>query len=313
MSRQSGWIRVTKSEICPICDADHWCRVSADGKVVQCMWVESQRPFPGESGGWIHPHPDVDATHIHPRPPRPQPKRLTDHEYQAKWEPWARHCYRNREAQVRRLAKGLGVAYWALDELYVGYRENYWTFPEKNHRRQIVGINRRYRDGKKMQMSGSKRALTYCDAWLAYPGPVFVVEGGSDVAAGLTLGLCIVGRPSNIGGVEYLVKLLGPVTGRRIVVFGERDWNRHEDLKPAAQKRHDPKCRLCNQCYPGKYGALHVHAKLKKRFIGRKVEWRMPPDGAKDLRVWLNAQALDVEDQAAAFAVGKVFGGQNDA
>jgi len=273
------------------------------------MRVESEKAI--SSGGWIHRL--MDATPIRPRPPRPKRKTPTDHEYQAKWSPWARHYYRNSEAQVRRLATELGVAYWALDLLRVGYGSSadsggYWTFPEKNHRGQIVGINRRFPDGGKYSLGGSKRALTYSEDWIDWPGPVFVVEGGSDVAAGLTMGLCVVGRPSNVGGVDYLVKLLGPVTGRRIVVLGERDRKQHEDLKPLARERHNPKCRCCAQCYPGQYGAMQVQAALTKR-LSRRVERRMPPDGAKDLRGWLNAQSVDVEDQAAAFELGKVVGG----
>lgn len=304
MSRQSDWISATKSEPCGVCGRDHYCTRSPDGEMVWCSLEKSDWP---RKDGWLHRLKD---TPIPTRPPRPKRKTPTDHEYQAKWEPWAKHCYRNSEAQVRRLAAKLGVAYWALDALGVGYTGTYWTFPEKNHRGQIVGINRRYLSGKQFAVSGGKRALTYCEDWDAYPAPMFVVEGGSDVAAGLTLGLCVVGRPSNIGGVDYLVKLLGPFPASRIVVLGERDRKRHEDLKPLAKERHNPKCRCCLQCYPGRAGALHVRAKLKERLLRRKIQWRMPPDGAKDLRSWLNSRKVDVEDQDAAFALGrKVFGG----
>jgi hypothetical protein len=53
---------------------------------------------------------------------------------------------------------------------------------------------------------------------------VLLPEGGSDVAACLTLGLCAVGRPNNVGGVEQLGELLC-VSGTRgqVIVLGEND------------------------------------------------------------------------------------------
>lgn len=217
------------------------------------------------------------------------------------------------------LAAMLGVASWALDVLRVGYGELFgsmcWSFPERNAQGQIVGINRRLvtpvNGDNKRGAPGSRRALTYCVGWDDYKGPVHIVEGGSDTAAGLTLGLCVIGRPSNLGGVRYLTRMLRTTVSRRIVVFGERDRKKHEDLKPLVQKRHDPKCRGCIACWPGKFGAIQAAATLSKRLPLRirKVEWRLLPDEAKDLRAWLNAQAIDAEDTGAAFAAGRKISG----
>jgi len=314
MSRQSEWIRVSKSEPCPVCGSPDWCGVSGDKSVCYCMRVESEKSV--ESGGWIHRLTDQPLPQ-QPRQFQPTKKRLSDHELHAKWAPQARHMWLGAEAAVKRIARSLGVASWALDVLRVGYGEMSgsmcWSFPERNARGQIVGINRRLVtpiDGENKRCApGSRRGLTYCREWYDMAGPVHIVEGGSDTAAGLTLGLCVVGRPSNVGGVGYLAQLLRPLGPRRIVVFAERDRKRHEDLKPLVQKKHDPKCRGCMACWPGMAGAKQTAATLAKR-LRRKVEWRFLPDKAKDLRAWLNSQNIDVEDTDAATAAGKKVKGE---
>ena len=96
--------------------------------------------------------------------------------------------------------------------------------------------------------------MIYADNWLNYSGPVFIVEGPSDVAAGITLGLCVVGRPSNIGGVDLLAQLLRNVH-RKIIVIAERDQKKHNELSEATRKQHDPKCKFCLKCFPGGAGA----------------------------------------------------------
>ena len=114
---------------------------------------------------------------------------------------------------------------------------------------------------------------------------MFLVEGGSDVAACLTVGLCVVGRPSNLGGLAYLAPLLRPLGDRRIVVIGERDRK--------ADGRH-----------PGKEGAQSTWAKLRQR-LGRRVEWRMPPGKGKDMREWVQGLGIDVNDTEVAFEKGR--------
>lgn len=93
---------------------------------------------------------------------------------------------------------------------------------------------------------------------------VLVVEGGSDVAAALELGLCAVGRPSSAAGVDDLAELL---VGRPVLVLGERDE------KPDGR-------------HPGKAGAVSIARGLSERW-GKPVSWALPLDGAKDLRQWL--------------------------
>ena len=69
-----------------------------------------------------------------------------------------RCCNNDRRNQ---LASELAVSADALRDLHVGWNddEQCYTFPEVNAEGQVVGIVRRFLDGKKKAMPGSKRGL----------------------------------------------------------------------------------------------------------------------------------------------------------
>jgi len=311
---KSQWQRVSKAQPCPICEKPNWCSVSSEGTVACCMRIESDKPCKGDGGGWIHRLKETIS--MTPRRMQPTKKRLTDAEQHAKFAPLARSFFRRRGNEVVMLAGSLGVASWALDALMVGYGQGedgrcFWTFPERSPSGLILGVNRRWLqpvDGLRQQcMAGSRRGLTYIDDWDDYPGPVLIVEGGSDTAAGLTLGRAVIGRPSCAGGAKALVNMLRPLPAdRRIIVVAERDRKQHADLPPAVKKRHSRQCRGCMLCWPGKAGARDL-AKRLSRELRRRVIWLLPPDGAKDLRGWLSTHSypLDVNNTDATFALGK--------
>jgi len=50
--RNSSWVRVTRRHPCPICGHPDWCSVSANGRIVCCMRVPTNRTT--KNGGWIH-------------------------------------------------------------------------------------------------------------------------------------------------------------------------------------------------------------------------------------------------------------------
>jgi hypothetical protein len=112
------------------------------------------------------------------------------------------------------------------------------------------------------------------------------VEGPSDVAAGLTMGLNVVGRPSNTGGAVHLGMLLKESVGR-IFIIAENDVK-------------------TDGSWPGKQGALLLQVALAKK-LRRSVLIRLPPASAKDLRSWLNDQHLDVGNERACGFAGVRF------
>jgi hypothetical protein len=95
-----------------------------------------------------------------------------------------------------------------------------------------------------------------------------LVEGASDVAAAMLLGISVIGRPSNLGGRALLGELLATFPeSRDILVLGERD-----------QKD--------SGLWPGRNGAIQTATDLAKR-LQRPIQWALPPDNSKDLRAWL--------------------------
>jgi hypothetical protein len=163
-----------------------------------------------------------------------------------------------------------------------------WTFPEVDGDGRFVGITRRDRNGRKRAMPGSARGLTVPERWREYDGPIYLVEGPSDVLALTAMGLCTIGRPSNTGGVQHLAKLLADVpSDRRLIVLGENDCKPHGE-------------------WPGRDGALRTAQKLTHE-LGRPVLWAMAPDKAKDARQWVLARNPDLTISDAWHDLGDKF------
>ena len=178
----------------------------------------------------------------------------------------------NSDECLETLAEELRLGLQSLKALGVGFdtQESVWTFPERNADGIVCGLNRRYPDGEKKMMFGHKRGLYFADTWRERPGPVLIVEGGSDTAAAITLGLAAIGRPSAIvpGDVlPELVELLKLLPSEReIIVLGECD------------EKSDGK-------WPGRDGAIRTSRELTEA-LGRPIAWALPKP-AKDLRCWL--------------------------
>jgi hypothetical protein len=195
----------------------------------------------------------------------------------------------------RRLASMLGVSVTSLQQLEVGYEpqtserdSEHWLFPERDCVGKVIGLTRRYATGRKLQLPGSHRGLTF-DPSQNWSEIVLVPEGASDVAAALTMGLCAVGRPNNLGGVELLGALLWPAqkAGVVIVVMAERDE------KPDGR-------------WPGLDGAIRTAQRLADAW-DQPVGYALPGDDQKDIRSWLVAQKADPNDAKAMKTLGRRF------
>lgn len=264
------WLRVTSKERCPICKRGDYCCRSANGEVVLCMRVESQRRSKNRMGGWIHlltePLPKVEAQQRKERLPT------------VDWTKEAQAMYAAGERERERLSSSLGVQLSALEQLLVGrgwddYRQTWFSsWPEWSASGKVLGIVRRYPDGAKRIMRGGHHGIYFGHLSTELPGPVFLPEGGTDTAALIGIGVNVVGRPSNTGGVEELAKKLKAVR-KPIVVLGERD-----------QRETECGCGKCMQCWPGFAGANQTASELGKR-LKRRIAVKFLPD-AKDARAW---------------------------
>jgi len=258
--------RVSESHPCPICEKCDWCLFADDGSAAICQRVESAKRC-GEAG-WLHRLTEPV------RDPRPVLKSPTASPKD--WYEEAKHFAANLADDRRsQLAAWLKLPVDALHSIpLLGFNpsERCFTFPESNAACNVIGLNRRFKDGSKKAMSGSKRGLTLPTGWQEKPGPVCGVEGPTDTAAMIAAGLSCVGRPSNSGGVALLADLLRDIPAdRAIVIIGEND-------------------RKDGGEWPGRDGALSVARELAAR-LRRPILWTLPPADAKDVRDWLTAES----------------------
>lgn len=280
MSKYGGWVAVSRANPCPICGSPDWCGVGE--KYIRCMRAESDRPVPNGDGqpGWLH---DRDGSTVaYHRPDKPK-KTLTPAELKDMAVTAFKHI--NADRTRREVSRNLGVTVESLERLKVGYGNDYngehSTWPARDASGNVVGIVRRYTDGTKKSVQGGSTGLFYCHGWSQFQGPVLVVEGGSDTAAGISAGLCVIGRPSNVGGAAWIRRMVeARCKGRPVVVIAELDEK--PDKKGVGLCAKD--CDGCALCFPGKHGAKHCAKDLGGR-------WAFPPAGSKDLReAWNKGQ-----------------------
>lgn len=270
------WESVSERFPCPVCGKPDNCKVSLDGWWCYCGREPSKRKQ--NAGGQFLHRLDVKQE---PTSRRHAKKReASNKDWQALAEQYASKAGMPRQ----KLAKQLGVSVESLEILQVGWHESAWTFPECDAAGTVIGISRRLKNGDKRNERGSKRGLTFDDSDAASSDVILIVEGGTDTAAGLTLGLTTIGRPSASGGVPRLAELLAGVSAaRQIIVLGENDEKE-------------------NGNWPGREGAVTTAGKLAES-LGRSIDWALPPGDAKDLRAWLSEHGEDQDGFLRALTV----------
>lgn len=264
------WKHVTREAPCPICGKADWCIVSADGDAVVCYRVESQKAAKG--GGWLHI--------LRERPKNmPPPKRRAASPPPRDFDAAAYHA-RLRESWdhvwLDGLSLSIGASMEAIERLEPAWdaRHQAFAFPMRDGDGRIVGIRLRNQEGRKWAVSGSKAGLFYpADLELGEFRDIVVLEGPTDTAAALTLGLPAVGRPSCNSGEEDLRRLVSRLGVRQVTIVADHD---------------EAKSRANDSSYwrPGTIGAAKLAQDLKRMY--RIVT---PPD--KDFRQWAINSQLD--------------------
>lgn len=114
--------------------------------------------------------------------------------------------------KLGQVAEALGLKTESLARFGVGwsFRESCSTWPMCDAKGRVVGINRRFKNGKKKVMPGHRAGL-YMPADLPEDMSaltLLICEGGSDAVAALDVGCWSVGRFSCAHGSKVLVNLV---------------------------------------------------------------------------------------------------------
>jgi len=263
---KTTWLRVNRRRRCPVCESDSWCLVSDDA--VLCMRTPSPKEVKLKDGttGWIHA---TDAPlHLPPVPRRAQPPGPAPDwtALQARWQA------ATAPGDIRRLGTLLGVSAASLRRLGAVYAAEHhaWGFPMANPDGEIIGFRLRTEDGKKFARTGSHNGLFAPDGSIPdMLTDLFVVEGPSDCAALLDLGVYAVGRSSCRGETDWLCDICA---GRNVVIIADHD---------------EPKARPDGTTWlPGQEGASALANAVCRRARTTKV---IEPLQGKDVRDWLRA------------------------
>lgn len=268
--RDTNWQRTNIRRPCPICGRTDWCSVSEDGAVAVCMRMADGAIQRTRNGGYLHRLGERRRVeHVRVLAAVKAPSR---HDL-----PVLAERYRTavNPARLNRHADALGVTVESLNRLRVGwaYDAGAWSFPMTDADGVVRGMRFRNESGRKWSLTGGREGL-FIPADLPDGGPLLMVEGPTDTAALLDLGLGAVGRPCCTGGVKLLVELVTCRRVKDVVVVADND--------PAGER-----------------GAAALASTLA--VYASSVRIIRPPDGVKDSRAWklAGARAEDVADAVA--------------
>lgn len=253
---KSLWPKFTAQQPCPACKHHDWtCRHNGD--VYICMRVQSPRP--SRDGGWYHRFDGEKPKYIPARKSTPQVDPLS---------------VTTVKKDLSDLAHKLGVTKMSLEALEVVWSDEYgaWMFPMRNGNNEIIGWNRRYENGEKKIVAGTKGGLYIPQVEPIYE-PFFICEGGSDTAAMYDMGLQAIGRFNVNSGAEYIKQYCRQNTITRVVIIADND----------SEKNIKDKILIA-----GRDGAL----KLKKE-IGLMSCIIIPPPSCKDVRTMMAVMGRD--------------------
>lgn len=220
----------------------------------------------GNGGHW-HPDGDKHPTFVPRR--TPEPPRI---DAGAMMNQFARHT---NWADVGILAHNLGVSRASLENIGCVWadRHSAWAFPMFSGSGECVGIRLRLRDGRKLSVRGGHEGLfmphgrnTTC----------YLVEGATDLAAALTLGLWGIGRPSCRGAVAYTQVTINRLGVQRVIIIGDNDTPGINGAKALAAELQVP---VASMLLPTK--DLREYVRMGGtldllRALERQLVWRQP-------------------------------------
>lgn len=253
------WRRVSRSCECPICGRADWCLIAIDGTAAICARVESEQVVGDQGAGWLH---KLNGKHII-APVRLSPAEKAPKFTSAELVAITDRCITDlSDRRIRLLGKSLGVTVESLRRLRVGWdidRESF-TFPMSDGQWNTIGIRLRLVNGRKLAIRDSRQGL-FVPMGIRTDRPLLIAEGESDCASLLDLSFNSIGRPSCQGGTRFVIEYLRRLRFRHVIVVADHDG-------------------------PGRRGADSLVSTLVDHVP--KVWVVFPPDGAGDIREWVN-------------------------
>lgn len=256
--------RVNRGNPCPICGKPDWCLVANDGSAAICQRIEDGSVKRCGDAGYLHILTDRHNGHDGHKHGAKRRHALTVVQKQNGqtrdfWQLSARYQSQLTDEKLRALAHSLGVSAGSLRRLRLGWDGRAYTFPMSNDFGEVIGVRRRFANGAKASVKGSKTGL-FIPTDLTDGKRLLVCEGATDTAAALDFEFDAIGRPNCNSVVQMTVRA---AKGRaEIVVVSDND--------PA-----------------GRAGAETLAGTLALRCPCLKIV--VPPNGLKDLRQWFNA------------------------
>jgi hypothetical protein len=203
-------IRVSRRTKCPICEHDSWCLIDIARGVAICQRIESDRKI-GDAG-WMHRGENVPRSTAVEHRDQDIPEMISAGQMQARF-------LRQGSPRLGLLALSLGLSRESLERLGTGWNGSAWTFPMRNHREEIVGFRTRLESGQKLAIKGSRSGMFIPER--RTKDEVWIVEGPTDVAAMMDMGMNAIGRPSCRGQEKEIVRWIRGT--RTAVVVADND------------------------------------------------------------------------------------------
>lgn len=271
----SNFIKVSRSNRCPICGKPDWCLIAKDGAAAICPRVPEGALKYVDKAGYLHKLSELPSHRPISFTPRQVPVEEPTIDAAALMEEFREDV---DEVDFERMAENLGVSEAALQMLGTGWCDasHAWAFPMSDGAGNVVGIRLRSDTGKKWAVRGSRNGL-FIPAVLDGMGPLFVVEGPTDTAALIDLDVDVIGLPCNV--VVGMLRDFLRSCKRDVVIVQERD-----DKIADTEKCTKCKINMCPMCRPGQYGAQCVIAPQLNGFA-RTIKIISPLNG-KDSREW---------------------------
>jgi hypothetical protein len=191
----------------------------------------------------------------------------------------ARWCRVMRPGWMQRAAELLGLPAEPLVRLCVGWSPEHsaTTWPMRDDAGWVIGVRLRCpKSARKWAVQGSRAGLIFDPELLAIERPkrLWIVEGPTDTAALLSIGLEVVGVPSAGGGADLLERLARRLRPESMVIVADADG-------------------------PGQGGAERLADRL---MIVAPLSVIVPPIGVKDPRAWIAGGADRATVEVAADA-----------